>query len=303
MPPINKWAFVREHARRRDVVDRDGVRDGVDRVLADESAPTREAVRNKVRQADVDGDGFIRGPRELNRLFKAVDRVDRDGDEETVTPGEGGRLTSSGKMLDLLRANTSAPAVDQIEPLRVRDLDAAAGRIAAYRQHVIAAAEKHDLPPAVVAGVIYQESKGKPDAGGSRGLGSAIDLGLMQINVTYNAGKPWYGEFIDGGWQRPDFAIDKGCEILADMRRYLQNKNSSEVAAGRPARISDDEILRATLAAYNSGGSGTWSQAGKTDVEWRTTNQDYATKVLIWAQYFAERHPELFQGSQRPPQG
>ncbi len=70
---INKAQFVEQFSNKKiDVAD----------LRRDSEISTTQ--KNKLVQADINGDGFIQGSNELNRLFEKVDHFDNDGDRNTL---------------------------------------------------------------------------------------------------------------------------------------------------------------------------------------------------------------------------
>ena len=72
----------------------------------------------RVQKADINGDGFVRGRREMSALFSQIDHVDRDGSYGSIaTTDASGAATRSGKAMDILsgklEATREASAADE----------------------------------------------------------------------------------------------------------------------------------------------------------------------------------------------
>ncbi len=114
-----------------------------------------------------------------------------------------------------------------------------------YEQSIVAASERYDLEPALVAGVIHTESRFRPQAESPEGA-----YGLMQI-------LPETAEFISqqsgiqGDYQEPEVNVFMGTWYLS----YLEGQ------------YPGDE--RIALAAYNAGRGNVdgWLQSEEFDVE------------------------------------
>jgi soluble lytic murein transglycosylase len=107
----------------------------------------------------------------------------------------------------------------------------------AYRSEVVGYARIYHLDPALVAAVIYEESRFRPDTRSSAGA-----IGLMQILpstargiAVHTGGKRFR---IPQDLYVPDLNIRYGCWYLSHLRRKY---------AGRPAAVD------LALAAYNAG--------------------------------------------------
>jgi soluble lytic murein transglycosylase-like protein len=135
-------------------------------------------------------------------------------------------------------------------------------RVEAAAQHVRAAARTHDVDPALVAAVIWVESKFNPRArgpGGSAGLMQLMPRTSRSLAAAlHRAHRPW-----DAG-----FNVDAGTYYLARLLR----------------RFGGDETL--ALAAYNRGPGAVakWTAAGSDLPEGARA---YAARVLAARPCFA----------------
>jgi len=117
-----------------------------------------------------------------------------------------------------------------------------------YEQLVRANARNHDLDPALVASVIYAESRFDPNARSAAGA-----VGLMQVlpdTAEFIARKTGGKDFVVADLRDPEINVRYGTWLLAYLRDYYEGD------------------LRSALAAYHAG-------PGNVD-EWRRTNQGIA---------------------------
>ena len=117
-----------------------------------------------------------------------------------------------------------------------------------YEQLVRANARNHDLDPALVAAVIYAESRFDPNARSAAGA-----VGLMQVlpeTAEFIAQKTGGEDFVRADLRDPEINVRYGTWLLDYLRDYYEGDVS------------------AALAAYHAG-------PGNVD-EWRRTNQGIA---------------------------
>ncbi len=133
--------------------------------------------------------------------------------------------------------------------------DQLAPQMTEYMPHIKQAAARHHLPPELIAGVIYQESRGNPNAVSSCGA-----QGLMQL-MPATAAKLGVTNSFD-----PAQNIEGGAKYLREMLDRF---------GGR---------LDLAIAAYNAG-PGNVEKHGNTIPPFRET-QDYVPKVLAYADNF-----------------
>lgn len=133
-----------------------------------------------------------------------------------------------------------APIVEPVWPTDVEK----------WRDLIDAAARKHDVAPALIAGVMAGESRGNPKAGSPVGA-----LGLMQVMPQY------FGGNAGGRLYDPATNIDEGVGFLAELhKRYEGN------------------VLR-MLAGYNAG-----SARCRASAQWGLVqNTGYISKCLGYA--------------------
>jgi len=146
------------------------------------------------------------------------------------------------------------------------------GRIQGLAPMIERAARQHNMPPAVLAGIVSRESRGR-NVIGDGGFGH----GLAQIDS---------GSF--GQWTRDwraagmpaEAGLHKGAEVFANKRRYLRNKFPN---------LTESQLLSATLSSYNAGeGAVARTIRQGRDPDSRTTGGDYARDVLNRASVFAQ---------------
>ena len=149
-----------------------------------------------------------------------------------------------------------------------------------YGSILISAAAQFRHRPEVLAGIMCRESEGglsrHLDRAGPAGRGdSGHGHGLMQID---NRSFP---EFCNSdAWPDPDKNIAFGARVLRDKRRYLASKSIGWA-------LSDDDLERAAIAAYNAGEGWIWRaiQAGQ-DVDTVTAHNSYSREVLRLAEIY-----------------
>ncbi len=115
-------------------------------------------------------------------------------------------------------------------------------------REIALAAERHNVDPAIIAGIVAQESNFDPEAVGDAGM----SFGLMQLHLR-GAGAGFTGEEL--------LVIEKNLELGTAYLRHLLNHTPDEGNA---------------LSAYNQGLGG-WQQRG-------IINQGYVDKVLGYAE-------------------
>ncbi|KAM4702017.1 uncharacterized protein O3C94_002943 [Discoglossus pictus] len=138
-------------------------------------------------------------------------------------------------------------------------------RMDKYKARIIAAATKHCVDPAVIAGVISRESRaGNVLINGWGDHGNA--LGLMQVDKRYHTPR--------GAWDSEEH-ISQGAEILVNMIKNIGKKFPS---------WNPEERLKGGIAAYNAGTGNIISL----DVDVRTTGKDYSNDVVGRAKKFKQ---------------
>jgi len=167
-----------------------------------------------------------------------------------------------------------------------------------YRNIIMEAASKTDLPAALICGIGSRESHWglalKPPGPGGRGDfarrkprpprvgwepndGGGYGRGLMQIDYD------WHEFARTGRWQDPRENLMYACTVLNSARRFFQQRN-----------VPDYLMTRAILAAYNAGATATYEcvsdvMQGRSDVDGvdcKTTGLDYSKDVLNRAGWF-----------------
>src|SRR5262245_18033457 len=153
------------------------------------------------------------------------------------------------------------------------ELDEIASR--GYRGAIDQAAADFGLQPSLIAGLGSRESNWGlglssrgPSGTGDRGHGR----GLMQIDD-----RTWASWLYTHNWRDAATNIRKGCEILADNRRFFET------------RLAGAEllILRAAVAGYNAGPGNVLNdiRAGR-DNDHHTAGGDYCKDVLNRAGWY-----------------
>jgi hypothetical protein len=104
-----------------------------------------------------------------------------------------------------------------------------------------------------------------PDGGG-------YGRGLMQIDYD------WHEFARTGKWRNPRENVMYACTVLNKARKFFQQRGGN---------LSEEQMLRAIIAAYNGGATATLKaiQAGK-DIDANTTGRDYSKDVLDRSNWF-----------------
>ncbi|XP_067436990.1 lysozyme g-like isoform X2 [Thunnus thynnus] len=139
-----------------------------------------------------------------------------------------------------------------------------------YKNKIIKAADKYDVQPSVVAGIISRETRGGRGAGLVNGWGNNGNaFGLMQIDKNWH--KP------EGEWDSQKH-INQGTKSLVDLY-------SDDIEKKFP-RWDKNQKLKGALAAYNMGTEEMASSYSKVDDH--TTGGDYSNDVTARAQYYED---------------
>ncbi len=160
-----------------------------------------------------------------------------------------------------------------------------------YRSIILEAAQKTNLPAAIICGIGSREShwglaltppgpggRGdfakRPLRGARTGLepndGPGYGRGLMQIDYD------WHEFARTGNWQNERANLLYACTVLNSARSFFEQRN-----------VPATQMLRAIIAAYNAGATATYGciSAGS-DVDCKTTGRDYSKDVLNRAGWF-----------------
>ncbi len=86
-----------QHRVRRQDVERALQDKKIDLAKVDQTAGVSQEVKDALRAADVDGDGFVSRRNELRRAFSAMDHFDRDGSRDSLYVKQHGLLTPAGR--------------------------------------------------------------------------------------------------------------------------------------------------------------------------------------------------------------
>jgi transglycosylase-like protein with SLT domain len=189
------------------------------------------------------------------------DTSDKPDKKDSKPAGTGKNLASENKSpssADPSDTDTPSPAADSNISYNYSNTGAASGsmidRVKQYEPHIRAAATRYDLPPELIAGVIYQESRGN-----SRAVSHCGAMGLMQL-MPQTAANLGVGNAFD-----PAQNIDGGAKYL----RQLLDK------FGGRADFA--------VAAYNAGPGNVSKFNGIPPFK---ETQDYVPKVLGYANSF-----------------
>jgi hypothetical protein len=161
-----------------------------------------------------------------------------------------------------------------------------------YRTFIDEAARASAIPVCVIAGIGSRESHwglalrpptpagtGDFSSRNPRGTrtgrtppdGGGFGRGLMQIDYD------WHEFARTGNWQDPRQNLLYAAKVLNSASTFFKNKG-----------LPNEHLLRAVLAAYNSGATATWNcwQAGQ-DLDCNTTGRDYSRDVLNRSGWFS----------------
>lgn len=157
-----------------------------------------------------------------------------------------------------------------------------------YGAFLDAAADLYRHRPEVLAGIMQRETAGGtsrlmkdvdgvPDGNPADDVGDhGFGLGLMQIDR-----RAWPKFYQSGEWKNPQRNIEFGAYVLAQKRAYLANKT---LGMG----LTDDDLERASVAAYNCG-EGNVMKAIR-ERGWNfdafTTGRNYSADVLRLAEIY-----------------
>jgi hypothetical protein len=255
---------------------------------------TSPELRGAVKQLQelLNQDGF---PIEVDGLFgrnteSAVKRFQRE--QSLDDDGIVGPLTWAA-LLGVEPSWTTTFATD--DPARVAEL----AELQHYLSFVCVSAARHDVPFAILAGIGSRESgwglRLRPRGPGGTGDflarryptrfrsgplppdGGGFGRGLLQIDFDAHAFAR------SGAWSDPAANIDYGARVLANARSIL----------GSGSRLSGNRLLRAAIAAYNSGVGNVLNaiKAGL-DLDYFTAGRNYSSDVLNRAGWFHEHEPK-----------
>ncbi|MEM7016806.1 MAG: hypothetical protein AAF512_05625 [Pseudomonadota bacterium] len=198
----------------------------------------------------------------------------------STSPG-GGRGGSTGSNL---RFNTT---LQKYNETMLKQLQEARK----YRGIIETASRRCQLPPSVICGIGSREShwglalrpanpggtgdhKPRSPRGNRTGRvppdGGGFGRGLMQIDYD------WHEFARTGNWQDPKANLMYACNVVNDARTFFRQR-----------RVPESEMLRAVIAAYNSGATNTYSCIqGRKDIDCKTTGRDYSRDVLNRSGWF-----------------
>jgi len=168
----------------------------------------------------------------------------------------------------------AVPAGEALAPVPANAFERLAAedlaRVSAYRTSIDAASKKYGVPAHVIAGVISRETRGR-NVIGDNGYGH----GLMQIDSEWHPA--WCASWLASG-KSAAAGIDKGTSLLASSLDYFD--------ATFPV-LSEQGVLRAALAAYNSGeGRVTRLIRRGLPVDTHTAGRNYSRDVASRADFF-----------------
>ncbi|XP_029902615.1 lysozyme g-like [Myripristis murdjan] len=135
-----------------------------------------------------------------------------------------------------------------------------------YKDKIISASRRHDVQPAIVAGIISRETRGGRAIESTNGYGDHGNaFGLMQVDKRWHSPR--------GAWDSEEH-ISQGIEIYTGCYSEIANKLPS---------WTNNQKLKGALAAYNMGASNVRTYEG---MDVGTTGGDYANDVSARAQYY-----------------
>ncbi len=101
--------------------------------------------------------------------------------------------------------------------------------------------------------------------------GPGYGRGIMQIDYD------WHEFARIGQWQSPKENVLYACEVLDKARKFFQKRTN----------LRGEQLLRATIAAYNAGATATLGAINQgLDVDAKTTGRDYSRDVMNRAGWF-----------------
>jgi hypothetical protein len=185
------------------------------------------------------------------------------------------------------RAGQFSTSLPKNDPTMMKQLQEARK----YRDMIENVARMTQFPPAVICGIGSRESHWglalKPPGPGGTGDhsergprgdrtgrkppdGGGYGRGLMQIDYD------WHEFARAGNWRDPRENLMYSAKVLNDARAFFQQRG-----------VPDNIMMRAIIAAYNSGATNTHNciQEGR-DVDCNTTGRDYSKDVLNRAGWF-----------------
>jgi hypothetical protein len=156
-----------------------------------------------------------------------------------------------------------------------------------YGGMIADAALKHRHRPEVLAGIVMRETNGglSPllDRQGPEGRGDRDKQGRCHGHGLCQIDDRSFPEFCAGpDWKDPAKNIDMGAWVLGRKRAFLAAKTLG-------FRLTNDDLERASIAAYNAGEGRVLKaiEQGR-DVDSLTAHGDYAASVLRYAGQYLE---------------
>jgi len=183
--------------------------------------------------------------------------------------GPGAAQASSASFASQLQSATAATS-----PVSATASSAAAGAVAGasalpagtpYAAEITAAANKHGVDPALLAGLVKQESNFNPDAGspaGAQGLTQLMPATAASLGVT-DVHDP--AQALDGGAKYLRQQLDRfGGDVARALAAYNAGPGAVERFGGVPPYAETQEYVRrvqANAAEYRASGGATATAA------------------------------------------
>jgi hypothetical protein len=164
-------------------------------------------------------------------------------------------------------------------PIFQRQFPAAKTR--GWLPHFQKAAKDYEFPPELLLGIASRETNMKNIVGdGGHGYG------VMQIDDRS------YPDWCSDGWKDVDACIQKGALVLDGKREQIRSGEGKSLKIGGATfrgapSVSDTDLIRVSVAAYNSGLWAFYCFSKGRDPDAKSTGHDYSKDVLNRTQLFA----------------
>ncbi len=157
-----------------------------------------------------------------------------------------------------------------------------AAKTRGWLPHFQKAAKDYEFPPELLLGIASRETNMKNIVGdGGHGYG------VMQIDDRS------YPDWChSGGWKDVNACIQKGALVLDGKREQIRSGEGKSLKIGGATfrgapSVSDTDLIRVSVAAYNSGLWAFYCFSRGRDPDAKSTGHDYSKDVLNRTQLFA----------------